>query len=222
MRSTTIAAGLLTRFLAREFDVLFVARDGVAQIGMPRDDGVRLLVVPGSFDPLHEGHLALAAAAAAALERRDGAARQVVYELSVANADKGQVDTTAMTTRLAQFAAVGAAVACTRAPLYLDKAALFMPCAFVIGADTASRVLDAKYYDSAAGGLEGALDAIASRGCEFVVGGRRSGDDFVPALEALASLAEDSRHRPLFLALDERDFRLDLSSTEIRKRRVQS
>ena len=45
----------------------------------------------------------------------------------------------------------------------MDKSQLFGPCDFVMGADTASRVLDAKYY----GGVQGlaeALDTLRSRG----------------------------------------------------------
>lgn len=43
---------------------------------------------------------------------------------------------------------------------------------FVVGIDTAVRILDPKYYSAAEGGLNGALAAIAAAGCRFMVAGR--------------------------------------------------
>ena len=63
-------------------------------------------------------------------------------------------------------------------------------------------------------GLAEALDTLRERGCGFVVAGRLGEQSFVDAHEALAS-APDS-HRDMFLEIP--DFRVDISSTEIRER----
>mmetsp|Transcript_26508 Transcript_26508/g.81501 ORF Transcript_26508/g.81501 Transcript_26508/m.81501 type:complete len:222 (+) Transcript_26508:1522-2187(+) len=206
----TLAA--VARFLAREAELVVVTRAGGAQTTVPRPDRGRLLVFPGSFDPLHEGHTRLADAAADAIKQRDGAAPTLLYELSLKNADKGAVDAAAAEKRLRQFSEAGEAVALTRRALYVDKSELFGPCDFVMGADTASRVLDAKYYGGRAG-LETALDALRARGCGFVVAGRLDGGHtFVQSHEALADAP--TSYRDMFLEIP--DFRVDLSSTELR------
>ena len=203
---------LLSRFLARELELAVIAADGAALAAVPRGDGA-LLVFPGSFDPLHEGHTSLAAAAVAAARARDGRDPSLVYELSLQNADKGVVDAAAVERRLRQFAARGAAVALTRKPLYVDKSELLGPCDFVIGADTATRVLDAKYYGGD-GGLEDALETLRGRGCGFIVAGRlnSSADRFVQTDEAIATAP--TAFKDMFLEIP--DFRVDLSSTELR------
>jgi hypothetical protein len=101
----------------------------------------------------------------------------------------------------------------TRAPTFAGKARLFPRCTFVVGADTAARVVQPHYY----GGQEqmaAALTAIRQRGCRFLVGGRCDGaGDFV-SLEALgipAGLAD------LFAAIPEETFRVDVSSTQLRE-----
>lgn len=161
-------------------------------------------VVSGAFNPLHDGHLGLAAAA----QRHLG--RPVAFELAVANADKPTIEIGEAHLRAAQFAG--------RAPLLLSRAARFdakaklLPGAvFVVGADTAARVLEARFYADASE-RESALDTMRAHGCRFLVAGRRSGDRFV----TLSDLPLPPRHADLFEALPETAFRADVSSTEIR------
>ena len=62
-------------------------------------------------------------------------------------------------------------VAVTASPIFSQKAALFPGAAFVVGYDTATRLVMPKYY----GGREGMLAAFAdlrARRCSFVVAGR--------------------------------------------------
>src|SRR5262249_46463895 len=92
------------------------------------------LLVPGAFNPLHGGHRALAALAER-LERRPAA-----FELSVANVDKPELPIEEVRRRLRQF--VGhAPVWLTRAARFVDKATLFPGATFVVGADTAERLM---------------------------------------------------------------------------------
>ena len=67
------------------------------------------------------------------------------FELSVANVDKPALAPEEVRRRLAQFA-WRAAVWLTRAPTYTEKAELFPGCVFVVGADTAARIVQPRFY----------------------------------------------------------------------------
>lgn len=183
-----------------------------------RIHGRKLLVMPGSFNPLHSGHLRLAKAArelckhtrfssllhsecaSSAGERRYGQGTDLVFEMSMENADKGEINIDTARFRLRQFALVEEAVLLTRLPLYVEKAAVVGPCDFVVGADTASRILDPKYYND---GVESTLDQIRSHGCGFVVAGRvdsKSGQ-YVAADASL--VCAPPKHREIFVTLTE-------------------
>ncbi len=100
------------------------------------------VLLPGSFNPVHEGHVQLLAAACAAV----GPGAQGGFELSVTNADKGALPRTEIERRAAQFEGLrarlgGAAqsLVLTDAPLFVQKAALLPGTVFVVGVDTAVR-----------------------------------------------------------------------------------
>ncbi len=161
-------------------------------------------VVSGAFHPLHDGHLGLAGAA----QRHLG--RPVAFELAMANADKPDVDLAEVHRRAAQFAGHGPLIL-TRAALFDEKAALLPDTVFVLGADTAARVLEERFYPSP-GGLDASMDALRAAGGRFLVAGRRSAAGFL----TLGDLAVPQRHADLFEALPASAFRADVSSTEIR------
>ncbi len=173
---------------------------------------VRGAVVSGAFNPLHDGHLGLAAAA----QRHLG--RPVAFELAVANADKPAIDLGETHRRAAQFAG-RAPLLLTRAPLFDEKAALLPGTVFVVGADTAARVLETRFYGSAGSSeaqREAARDEAIARvgqaGCRFLVAGRRNGPRFI----TLDDLAVPSGLGSLFETLPAEAFRADVSSSEIR------
>ena len=162
-------------------------------------------VLPGSFNPLHHGHTSLARVAAARL------GVDVHYELSVANADKPDLPRREVFRRVSQFAGVGP-VWITRAATFEQKADLFPHgVAFVLGWDTAVRVIDPKYYGGEAG-RDAALRKLAARGCRLVVGGRLDATGAFRVWDG--GLADE--FAGLFVALTEADFRADVSSTELR------
>jgi hypothetical protein len=164
------------------------------------------LVFPGSFNPLHEGHTALAEIAAA----RFGA--PVDFELSIANVDKPNLPHDKVLRRLDQFRDRGR-VFVTQAPTIVQKARLFPDSVFVVGADTAARIVHPRYYRNDAAELARALDAIRDLGCRFLVGGRAdAGGRFIDVNE----VAIPEGYRDLFLGLTEREFRVDISSTDLR------
>lgn len=165
-----------------------------------------LALMPGSFNPLHHGHTALARAAAARLSV------DVHFELSVVNADKPPLPLEEVERRAGQFAGVGP-LWVTRAATFEAKADLFPGIAFVLGWDTAVRVVDPKYYGGAAG-RNAALRKLLACGCRLVVGGRV---DVGGAFRVWDVEGLPTEFAPLFVALAEADFRADVSSTELRR-----
>jgi hypothetical protein len=121
----------------------------------------------------------------------------------------------------------------TRAPRFIDKAALCGPGAvFVCGFDTAARLVMPVYYGGGAREMEGALGGLLAGGCRLVVGGRRAGAAPLPAgwpgappasAEEFLTLTTHllpcvPRHLgPLFVEIDQAEFHVDVSSREIRQ-----
>jgi hypothetical protein len=173
--------------------------------GVVRAGPEPLALLPGSFNPLHRGHLRLAEVAAGRL------GRPVHFELSVTNVDKPELPPDEVGRRVAQFAGVGP-VWLTRAATFELKAELFPGAAFVLGWDTAVRVIDPNYYGGERG-RERALRRLLDAGCRLVVGGRQDAAGTFRVWDGSGLAGEFA---PLFVALSEADFRVDLSSRALR------
>ena len=137
----------------------------------------------------------------------------MVYELSTANVDKPNLEEAEVRRRLEQFRNI-ASVWVTRAAAFEKKADLFPGSTFVVGFDTAIRLIDAKYYRGDETHRDACLRKLLERGCRVMVGGRVMGGAF-RVWEPDAVRAE---FRDLFVILQEDDFRVDRSSTELRKK----
>ena len=162
-------------------------------------------MLAGSFDPFHDGHRALARAAGAILDA------EVVFELSVFNVDKPPLARTEIDRRVAQFAGRGTVVL-TRAPRFHDKARLFPGCTFVVGWDTAVRLVEPGYYGGDEAEMARALAAIRRLGCGFLVAGRVHDGVFRSPAEVQMPEGLESLVSPI----PEAAFRYDLSSTDLR------
>ena len=167
------------------------------------------VIVAGSFNPLHAGHRALAAAAA----RR--AVGPVHFELSTANVEKADLHHEEVLRRVAQFAGV-APVWVTRAAGFAAKADLFPGAAFAVGWDTAVRLLDPRYYAGDPAARDAALAHLLARGCRVLVGGRV---DAAGVFRVWAGADAVLGFGGLFEAIPEAEFRLDVSATAIRRMR---
>ncbi len=160
-------------------------------------------LLSGSFNPLHCGHETMLRVAGRF------AGLPVAYELPVVNADKPALLPNEIERRAGQFRRYP--VVLTRAPLFRQKADLFPGCTFVVGYDTAVRLVDPRYYDGPAG-CDDALGAIRSRGCRFLVAARPMPD----GVRTLADVALPAGCEDLFVELPRSEFLVDLSSTELR------
>lgn len=138
----------------------------------------------------------------------------LAFEISVINVDKPPLARETVRHRLAQFT-WKSPVELTRAPTFVAKSRLFPRTTFVIGADTAERVVAPKYYGDDEVRMHAALEEIASSGSSFLVAVRSGAGGHV---RALGDISVPRRYADLFSEIPEHRFRLDASSSEFRAR----
>jgi len=207
---TVVTAGAavdtIDQLLAAELDRVTVQPDGQMMLSAPQP----FVLFPGSFNPVHDGHVLLARVAE---ELRQ---QPLAFEISVTNVDKPPLAGETVRYRLAQFA-WKSPVELTRAPTFVEKSRLFPGTTFVVGADTAERLFGPKYYGDDEVRMHVALEEIANSGGSFLVAVRI---DAAGRVRALNDIPVPRRYADLFTEIPEHRFRVDTSSSEIRARRA--
>jgi nicotinamide mononucleotide (NMN) deamidase PncC len=163
----------------------------------------RGLMLPGSFNPVHQGHRNLLKVA----EEMTGL--RGIFELSCANVDKPDIPEEEILRRASAICDIP--VALTRAPRFVQKARLFPGSTFVLGYDTAKRLIECAQ--------PGEWDInVPQRSCfqtletKFLVAGRHHAGDF----QSLENLKLPDGFEDLFTAISETKFREDISSSALR------
>ena len=199
------AVDTLDQLLAGELDRVTVQPDGQVVVSAPQP----FVLFPGSFNPMHDGHVLLARVAE---ELRQ---QPLAFEISVTNVDKPPLAGETVRHRVAQFA-WKSPVELTRAPTFVEKSRLFPGSTFVVGADTAERLFGPRYYGDDERRMHVALEEIGNSGSTFLVAVRI---DAAGRVRTLNDIPVPRRYADLFTEIPEHRFRLDISSSEIRARR---
>jgi hypothetical protein len=174
--------------------------------GQVNASGQYQAILSGAFNPLHQGHTALAEAAS------DMLGVNVLFELTAVNADKPPLAESQLLGRLLQFAG-RYPVLVSSAPTFQAKSRQFPGATFVVGYDTAARILQSRFYGGEEGQMIAALTEIREQGCDFLVAGRR---DRHGRFHEADELVIPPVLQDLFRPLPGDRFRRDISSSEIR------
>lgn len=166
------------------------------------------VIFSGSFNPLHEGHLEIKTIAGKLTNR------EVYYEICTFPVGKPALDFQDIILRFNDIKAVDTeSLIFTNATLFLDKSKLLPNSIFAIGWDTLNRINADK---------ENIVPLIRSFGhydCKFLVFGRSVDGKFKSVKEGGEI---DNRLVEICDAVSESDFKMDISSTEIRGQTVQT
>ncbi len=126
-------------------------------------------IIPTAANPLHKGHLHMANHVEA-IREFDGT--DVEFELSIANVDKDNLSVKEVCDRLQQFMQLGRKCWITNFATFAQKAHFFQGCTFVIGTDTANRIVDPAYYFDCEEERDKVIYDISGKDCCFMVLGR--------------------------------------------------
>src|SRR5208283_5530841 len=129
----------------------------------------------------------------------------LAFEISVTNVDKPPLAGKTVRHRLSQFA-WKSPVELTRAPTFLEKSRLFPRTTFVIGADTAERLVAPKYYGDDEIQMHLALEEIGNFGASFLVAVRI---DATARVRSLNDIPVPRRYADLFSEIPKHRFRFD-------------
>lgn len=211
-----------------------IDESGEIFLGASLDTQRPKILVGGSFNPLHDGHVSMLQVAreheVEKYEDKNNSSEKMTsqghishlealplcgFEFTVTNADKGSTDTALL--RLAQFAG-RFNVFLTNAPTFVQKSNSLLHTTFVVGYDTAVRIIMPKYYGDTVEGLCAALSALQSNLCHFLVAGRLDPvDGSFKSLKDMQFLPGSEQFANMFDEIPESKFRADISSTQLRK-----
>jgi nicotinic acid mononucleotide adenylyltransferase len=166
-------------------------------------------IFPGSFNPIHDGHLEMIGIAEKRLCNR------VALEISIQNVDKPPLDYIELEYRLKEIekARPDQAVWLTQTPLFEDKSDIFYGTTFVVGADTLQRFADLRFYHESTHQLHDVLRMIAYHQCRFLVFARQGQN----GIESVDTLNIPDMLRSLCDDIPASTFAMNISSSDLRR-----
>lgn len=129
------------------------------------------IIFPGSFNPVHKAHLEMVDIIRNKENLRD---KTIGFEISMFNVDKPPVDFISLRERVEQFEALGETVIITNAPTFIEKSNMFPHKSFIVGYDTAVRILDPRY----AGPIDKVIDTFKRNDNYFYIFPRQHMESF--------------------------------------------
>ena len=192
----------------------------------------KYIVFPGSFNPLHQGHEGLADVVQNYVQKNKTSSEEVpvFFEISAMHPDKGFLEKQDLLKRIDQFIKKDKNVIISRAPLYVDKARNYPNSILAVGADTMIRILDPKYQKDLLdkdkiNSMINDLKIMLNHNVSFIVAGRKDNktNEYLTCNNIINNskkLNISSKLLSIFEELPEEEFRVDISSTEIRARRL--
>ena len=163
------------------------------------------VILSGSFNPVHPGHVKLLNYSSQMLDINK------YYEISLSNVDKPDIDQADLIKRIKNFDS-GEKIIISRSSKFIDKSEIYKNSYFVVGYDTAVRILDESYL-SPGESLEGLFSVLRKNNCSFIVAGRVD----VSGLNFDNLDIRDLVYRDFFRVISEEEFREDISSTDKRR-----
>ena len=167
-------------------------------------DSLSKAILSGSFNPLHKGHKAMHDHARKVLDS------DIFFEVCIKNADKPTLNYEEVTNVIDQFNSSDNWLL-TKVGKFTEKAMLFPNSTFILGTDTLARVVNEKFYLNKDQMLA-ELEIFNANNNNFLVFGREVEGSFVSLQDINIPVNINSR----FTEVTEQDFRLDISSTELR------